>query len=109
MAERYLQIGPAGPKANSVVALQASEGGGRLREMTTIGLSDEPSLHLETLRQITLQMTVARDVSEVLDAITTALVTTAGAALARIWLRRSAAECPICRAHNWQQPPMKSD
>jgi len=76
--------------------------------MTATRLSDEPSLHLETLRQITVQMTVARDVAEVLDTITTALVTTAGAALARIWLRRSASECPICRAHNWQQHSMES-
>ncbi len=50
-------------------------------------------------------MTVARDVAEVLDVITGALTTTAGAALARIWLRRTAADCPICRAHDWDQPP----
>jgi len=69
------------------------------------GSADVPSLHLETLRQITVQMTVARDVAEVLEVITGALVTTAGAALARIWLHRTAADCPICRAHDWEQPP----
>jgi formate hydrogenlyase transcriptional activator len=70
---------------------------------------DGPSLHLETLRQITVQMTVARDVAEVLDVITGALVTTAGAALARIWLRRTAADCAICRAHSWEQPPAPAE
>src|SRR5262249_40441119 len=27
------------------------------------------------------------------------------AALARIWLRRISADCPICLAHGWEQPP----
>jgi len=73
------------------------------------GSADAPSLHLETLRQITVQMTVARDVAEVLDVITGALVTTANAALARIWLRRTAADCPICRSHGWDQPPASAE
>jgi formate hydrogenlyase transcriptional activator len=71
--------------------------------------ADPPSLHLETLRQITVQMTVARDVAEVLDVITRALVTTAGAALARIWLLRTAADCSICRAHEWDRTPATTD
>jgi len=62
--------------------------------------SPESALHLETLRQITVQMTVAGDVSEVLNVITNALVTSAGVALARVWLHRSATGCPICRARN---------
>jgi len=48
--------------------------------------SKDSAVHLETLRQITVQMTVARDMAEVLDSITGALVTTAEVSLARIWL-----------------------
>ena len=51
---------------------------------------------LAVLRQITAQMTVSRDVGEVLTAITSALVTTAEVALARIWLYESAAHCVTC-------------
>jgi PAS domain S-box-containing protein len=69
--------------------------------------SDTSAVHLETLRQITVQMTVARDVAEVLEAITGALVTTAGVALARIWLHRSATDCPTCCTHGWQQDSAK--
>ena len=65
--------------------------------------SKDSAVHLETLRQITVQMTVARDMAEVLDSITGALVTTAEVSLARIWLYRSGTECGTCRAHGWQQ------
>ena len=51
---------------------------------------------LAVLRQITAQMTVSRDVGEVLTAITGALVTTAEVALARIWLHESAGRCVTC-------------
>ena len=51
---------------------------------------------LAVLRQITAQMTVSRDVGEVLTAITSALVTTAEVVLARIWLYESAARCVTC-------------
>src|SRR5215470_17216511 len=54
--------------------------------------------HLEILRRIATQMTVSRDVGEVLRAITHALVTTAKATLARIWLYGRAASCTSCAA-----------
>lgn len=50
-----------------------------------------------------MQMTVARDVAEVLEAITVALVDGGGVALARIWLLRSAEDCPTCRIAQSQQ------
>lgn len=65
--------------------------------------SDNPAAYLETLRQITVQMTVARDVAEVLGEITSALMTIGGVALARIWLYRSASDCETCRARGWQE------
>ena len=71
--------------------------------MAATDQSEDPGLHLETLRRITVQMTVARDVAEVLEVITEALGTIAGVALARIWLHRSAAECETCRARGWHQ------
>ena len=70
--------------------------------------SENSALHLETLRQITVQMTVARDVAEVLEVITGALVTIAGVSLARIWLYRSEADCETCRARGWQQNSTKA-
>jgi hypothetical protein len=50
-----------------------------------------------------MQMTVARDVAEVLEAITAALVDSGGVAPARIWLLRSAEDCPTCRIAKSQQ------
>ena len=70
--------------------------------------SEDSALHLEILRQITVQMTVARDVAEVLEVITGALVTIAGVSLARIWLYRSEADCGTCRARGWQQNSTKA-
>ena len=70
--------------------------------------SEDSALHLETLRQITVQMTVARDVAEALEVITGALVTIAGVSLARIWLYRSEADCGTCRARGWQQNSTKA-
>ena len=52
--------------------------------------------HLEVLRRIATQMTVSRDVGEVLLAITHALATCVPVALARIWLHASAANCATC-------------
>src|SRR5262249_347094 len=57
-----------------------------------------PGEHLDILRRIATQMTVSRDVGEVLRAMTHALVTTANAALARIWLHGKAASCASCAA-----------
>src|SRR5215470_4746330 len=54
--------------------------------------------HLEILRRIATQMTVSRDVGEVLRTITDALVTTERAALARIWLYGKATGCTSCAA-----------
>lgn len=54
--------------------------------------------HLEILRRIATQMTLSRDVGEVLRAITGALVTTARVALARIWLYEKDASCASCAA-----------
>jgi len=51
---------------------------------------------LEVLRRIATQMTVSRDVGEVLLAITHALATCIPVALARIWLHASAASCTTC-------------
>src|SRR5215468_10570405 len=55
---------------------------------------------LEMLRRIATQMTISRDVGEVLCAITNALVTTARVALARIWLYQKAASCPSCASES---------
>jgi len=52
--------------------------------------------HLEVLRRIATQMTVSRDVGEVLLAISRALATCIPVALARIWLHGSAASCATC-------------
>ena len=76
--------------------------------MVTTRSSEDSALHLETLRQITVQMTVARDVAEVLEVITGALVTIAGVSLARIWLYRSEADCGTCRDRGWQQNSTKA-
>jgi formate hydrogenlyase transcriptional activator len=66
--------------------------------------SVQPGIHLETLRRITMQMTVARDVAEVLASITAALVEGGDVALARIWLVRSPKDCPTCRSARPAQP-----
>ena len=64
---------------------------------------------LAVLRQITAQMTVSRDVGEVLTAITSALVTTAEVALARIWLYESAARCVTCLSRGAGVEPTPRD
>jgi formate hydrogenlyase transcriptional activator len=64
---------------------------------------------LAVLRQITAQMTVSRDVGEVLTAITSALVTTAEVALARIWLYESAAHCVTCLRRGAGAEPTPGD
>jgi transcriptional regulator with GAF, ATPase, and Fis domain len=57
-----------------------------------------PGEHLDVLRRIATQMTVSRDVGEVLHAVTNALVTTANVALARIWLYGKPSNCAVCVA-----------
>jgi formate hydrogenlyase transcriptional activator len=65
-------------------------------EQTLVNAEDQ----LEVLRRIATQMTISRDVSEVLRAITNALVTTARVALARIWLYEKAASCTSCASES---------
>ena len=51
---------------------------------------------LDALRDITARITATRDVDEVLASITLGLVEHGDAALARIWLLQTDAECPVC-------------
>src|SRR5690349_2254792 len=58
--------------------------------------SPAPRRLLDALRDITRQITATRDVDEVLASIVRGLVEHGGAALARIWLLQTDAECPVC-------------
>src|SRR5688572_11885197 len=52
--------------------------------------------HFTVLREITTRITATQDVDDVLASITRGLVEHLGAALARIWLLQTDAECPVC-------------
>jgi formate hydrogenlyase transcriptional activator len=53
---------------------------------------------LDMMRRITRGMTVTSDLRAVLDSITSALVEHAGAAVCRVFLYQTDAECEVCRA-----------